>query len=137
MNNEQEPNILTQRVDQLTPGQEKDVKSLMQMICAKEFKKHTAAVADGVTLIFDEPYEYYDLPEIEKALGFLPTNDLLLKYLADEVLKYGTVVDVPNADQNIYVYFASGHIDDKYLRLMLTANYVEKPKARKKIFGIF
>ncbi|WP_151752496.1 hypothetical protein [Acinetobacter bereziniae] len=129
------------RLEQLSDQQLVELKEFLHQLCGTDFANHQlyAVTPDAVETMKRGSDSYYAIDKIHEKLGFLPNEDLLMKTLAEELMKFtDTNVKFNMVDQSktFYQYFKGARIENENT-LIITIVIEELIKPKKRFFGLF
>lgn len=127
------------RIDKLSKDQSKKLKRFTKEIYNSILTFYFDAIkesGEGNTLS-DSPIESFYMDKISDQLGFMPSNQIFMEYLASECPKHYATFDMLDGKREFYIHFPDTKIsrDDKHLSITITGTVREK--ARKRFLGIF
>lgn len=131
----------TPRLENPTVEQIAELKEFMYQMCGNCFASHNlfSTTAEEQQLLLNGADVTFAINKIHEQLGFLPNNDILLKVLAEECLRFtdsNIVFNSVDPKNTYYMYFKGGRIAyENDLILTIIIEKINKPK--KKIFGFF
>ncbi|ENV64243.1 hypothetical protein F949_01632 [Acinetobacter junii NIPH 182] len=133
--------LKTPRLDKLSDQQEREFKDFIYQLCGVCFASHQlyAVTPDCVETLKKGADSYFSINKIQEQLGFLPHNEILLKSLAEEAIKFSennVIYNLYDPKKKFYLYFKGGRIEGEN-SLILTIIVDELVQPRKKFLGIF
>ena len=133
--------VQTTRLENPTTEQMTELKLFMYELCGNCFATHLTfpTTAEDQQYLFRGVEAYFSLNKIHELLGFLPNNDILLKVLAEECMKFtepNFVFPFVDPQNNYYLFYKEGRIEHEN-NLILTIAMEKLKMPKKKLFGLF